>query len=88
MIEEIIKKLDKISANKDNEPFHVLGGYIVGATIVRDDIEELDEQYPGLEQIADIGSELELSEHDDSYAALLFKQFQNVLANLKNTLNK
>lgn len=86
MIQEIINRLDEISANKDKEPFHVLGGYIVGTTIVRDDIEELDEQYPGLELIGDIGFELETISNDDEYAALLFGQFQNALSYLRESL--
>ena len=88
MIQEIIKTLDEISANKKNEPFHTLGGYIVGTTMVRDDIDDLYQQYPGLEQIADIGSELELSEYDQAYAATLFKQFQNALTHFKQSLKK
>jgi len=86
MIQEIIKKLDEISANPDNEPLYTLGGYIIGTTIIRDDIEELQEQYLGLELIGDLGDELETTVDDDEYAALLFKKFQNALAHFKITI--
>ena len=78
MIQEIIKTLDDISANKYNKPLHILGGYIVGATIVRDDIDEIYEQYPYLEIIADLGADLETLEGDE-YAVSVFNQFQNAL---------
>jgi hypothetical protein len=85
MIEEIIQTLDAISANKDNQPLDVLGGYIVGATTVRNDIDELYAKYPGLELIAELGADLETlasSEHE----ATVFKEFQNALVYFKGTL--
>ena len=85
MIQEIIKTLDDISANKDNKPLHVLGGYIVGTTIVREDIDELYEEYPYLEVIADLGADLETLEGDE-YAIPVFNQFQNALKHFKETL--
>lgn len=85
MIKEIIQTLDDISANKDNQPLYILGGYIVGATIVRDDIEELYVKYPGLETIADLGADLETLE-DEVYALSVFKEFQNALMHFKDTL--
>lgn len=87
MIQEIIKTLDDISANKDNQPLYILGGYIVGATIVRDDIDELYIKYPGLEMIADLGADLETLE-DDAYAYTVFKKFQNALMHFKETLTE
>jgi len=86
MIQEIIKTLDAISVNKDNEPLCVLGGYIVGATVVRDDIDELYEQYPGLEMIAELGSDLETLEND-RYAKPVFEQFQYALHHFKDSLS-
>jgi len=85
MIQEIIKKLDEISANPDNEPLHTLGSYIVGATIIRDDIEELQEQYPGLELIGDLGAELETLGGSE-YEPIVFQEFQNALAHFKTTI--
>lgn len=45
--------------NHDNNPTDVLGSRIVGATIARDDIEHHYEQYPLLEEVAELGAELE-----------------------------
>lgn len=87
MIQEIITTLDEISANKDNKPLHVLGSYIVGITIVRDDIEELYEQYPGLELIAELGAELETLE-GSVHENVVFEQFQNALLQFKKALSQ
>ena len=81
-INEIIKTLDVISENKDNKLLYILGGFIVGATIVRDDIDDLYIQYPGLESIAELGAELETLE-DNALAIPVFKQFQDSLAYFK-----
>jgi len=86
MIEDVVKTLEIIAENKDNQPLHILGGYIVGATIVRDDIDELNSRYPELERIAELGSELETIEDDNEYAASLFQQFQQALIHLKQNL--
>jgi len=86
MIQDIIKTLETIAENIDSQPLHILGGYIVGATIVRDDIDELNSRYPELERIAELGSELETIEDDNEYAASLFQQFQQALIHLKQNL--
>jgi len=85
MIHDIIKRLDEISANKDHKPLDVLGSYIVGATMARDDIEELYAQYPTLETIAELGAELETLA-GSIHEVTVFKQFQNSLALLKQSL--
>lgn len=82
MIGDIIATLENISDNKDNQPLHVLGGYIVGATLVRDDYEKIIVDFPSVEAIAELGAELEMLE-DDEYANTVFRQFQHALANLK-----
>ncbi len=87
MIQEIIKRLDEISANKDNKPLYMLGSYIVGATIIREDIDELYEKYPGLENIAELGADLETLE-GSIHEKIVFEQFQNALQNFKQTLPK
>jgi len=85
-IKDIIKILEAIAENKDNQPQYILGGYIVGATIIRDDIDELNSRYPELERISELGSELETIEDDNEYAASLFQQFQKALIHLKQNL--
>lgn len=85
MIQEIIKTLEEISENKNEQPLYVLGGYIVGATLVRNDADELFRQYPLLEPIAELGAELETLE-GDTYAMPMFKEFQHILDQLKESL--
>lgn len=87
MIQEIINILDEISANKDNKPLDIIGSYIVGATLARDDIEELYKIYPELETIAELGAELETL-NGSTHEMSVFEQFQNTLAHFKKTLNK
>jgi len=86
MIQDIIKTLETIAENIDSQPLHILGGYVVGATIVRDDIDELNSRYPELERISELGAELETIEDDNEYAASLFQQFQQALIHLKQNL--
>jgi len=87
MIQEIVDRLDAISSNVNNEPLYILGGYIVGTTIVRDDIDELYEKYPKLEYIAELGAELETLEETE-FAEPIFKRFQIALKQFKETLKK
>ena len=85
MIRDIIATLENISNNEDNQPLYTLGGYIVGATLVRDDYEKIIADYPLVESIAELGAELETLENDE-YANTVFRQFQHALANLKQTV--
>ena len=75
MIRDIIATLENISDNKDNQPLYVLGGYIVGATLVRSDYEKIITEYPELETL-----------EDDEYADTLFRQFQHALVDFKQTI--
>ncbi len=86
MIRDIIATLENISDNKDNQPLYVLGGYVVGATLVRDDYEEIITEYPAIEAIAELGAELETLENDE-YANTVFRQFQHALVDLKLTVS-
>ena len=59
----------------------MIGSYIVGATIVREDYELYQERYPLIEQIADLGADLETL--DGSQAELVLKGVHNNLGLLK-----
>lgn len=87
MIQDIITTLENISNNKENQPFYILGGYIVGATLVRDDYEDIIADYPSLEVIAELGAELETLENMED-ANPIFEQFQRTLIDLKRTVDK
>lgn len=86
MITDIVKTIDDILKNEKNEALYVLGGYIVGATIVKENIEEVYEQYPLLEEIAELGADLEMLE-DNTYALPVFQEIQEKFATLKSQLN-
>ena len=58
---EIVDQIEGILRNPRNEPADMLGSYIVGATIARDDIEQYYEQCPRLEIVAELGADLETS---------------------------
>ena len=66
----IVQRIGNILKNKEKEPLRVLGGYIVGATIVRDDWEEkFQARYPLL------GADLEVTD-DLKRAGEIVKQIQ------------
>jgi hypothetical protein len=73
-ITEIIIKIEKILLNKRGDSLDQLGSYIVGATLVRDDYEELVEAYPQLAEVAELAADLETltasPEADDVFRAL------------------
>lgn len=81
-MQDIIKRLETISSNQNAQPLYVLGGYIVGATLAKDGIEILFEQYPLLEKIAELGADLETLENDE-LAIPVFEEFQRALLHLK-----
>ena len=87
MIQDIITTLENISNNKENQPLYILGGYIVGAPLVRDDYEDIIADYPSLEVIAELGAELETLENMED-ANPIFEQFQRTLIDLKRTVDK
>jgi phosphoglycerate-specific signal transduction histidine kinase len=58
-IEDVYSKLAKIIKNDDNIPLEQMGSLIVGCTLAQDDIELLFRDYPVLEEIAEIGADME-----------------------------
>ena len=72
----IVQRIGNILKNKEKKPLCVLGGYIVGATIVRDDWEEkFQARYPLLNEIAELGADLEVTD-DLKRAGKIVKQIQ------------
>lgn len=65
----------------------VVGSYIVGATIAKDGIEQVYKEYPILEEIAELGAELETIENDELYRKQLFRMITLKLDILKKQLN-
>lgn len=82
-IKDIYTRLAEIVENKLNEPLNKLGSYIVGCTIVLDKIDELYKKYPVLEDIAELGAELETIS-DPAYQTKLFKEIESKIIILKN----
>lgn len=58
-IKTIYLRLNEIIKNEAQEPLDQVGSHIVSCTVVVEGIERLFESYPTLEEIADIGSDLE-----------------------------
>lgn len=81
----IINQISDILKNPKNESPDKLGSYIVGATIVREDIEEYYKKYPLLEEIAELGADLETladSTHSEKVLADIhtkLKDLQNIV---------
>lgn len=74
----IIIRLESILQNSQNEPADMLGSYIVGATLVRDDIKQYFNEYPLLERVAELGADLETlggSPYADEVLAEIQQQF-------------
>jgi hypothetical protein len=65
---------DILDASETTSP-EIIGGYIVGTTIVRDDIDTFYKEYPILEEIAELGAELETA-RDQDYGNELLEQIQ------------
>lgn len=84
-IQGIIARLDEILQNKNNEPLDQLGSYIVGATLARDDIENHFSKFPELEEVAELGAELETLSGSE-YANEVFQKIRITLDSLKQNL--
>ena len=63
-ISDIYTCLQDILANEKNDAPETLGAYVVGCTIVPDDIESYYKEYPILEEIAELGSDLEIANYE------------------------
>ena len=59
-IEDIYLELDINIQNLDNKTVDLIGSYIVGSTIATDDAATFYSDYPMLEDISELGSDLEL----------------------------
>ena len=68
-INTVYLRLKEIIKNEAREPLDKVGSYLVGCTLAVEGIESLFESYPTLEEIADIGSDLEYQgeEYFDEY---------------------
>ncbi|HEU0266835.1 MAG TPA: hypothetical protein VFQ70_04365 [Candidatus Saccharimonadaceae bacterium] len=82
---KIVDKIDYILRNVHSEPLDKLGSYIVGETIVRDDFEEIQEKYPLLESIAELGADLETL-HNSPYAKEVYEDIVKTLNQFKSEL--
>lgn len=81
----IVRRIENILKNEKNEHPYVLGGYIVGATIVRDDWEEnFQTRYPVLGEIAELGADLEITD-DTERANEIMRQIQRRVSQLKSS---
>ncbi len=83
----IISRIEYILQNLHGEPSNMLGSYIVGATIVRDDVEEYYKRYPLLEKIAEWGADLETL-GGSKYAESVLIEIHETFRILKNQIRE
>lgn len=75
----VIDEIKHILQNSKNEPLDCLGSYIVGATLARDDWEDVfQDNYPLIYEIAELGAELETTE-DTEYATNIIHEIKEKL---------
>lgn len=81
-VEKVILRIEEILSNPNDEPLDRLGSYIVGATLVREDIEPIFEACPPLEKIAELGADLE-TQGGTEYASKIFDEIERLFDELK-----
>lgn len=84
-VEAIIVRIEEILSNPSNEQADRLGSYIVGATLVQDDIEPVFEAYPLLEKIAELGADLE-TQGGTPYADTILEEIKTAFVELKQDI--
>ncbi len=83
-IQDIFTRIEQILTNKEGEPLSQLGSYIVGCTVVLDNIDDYYKKYPLLEEIAELGSELEVQ--DERYHHEYVTSIKKKMLKLKKQL--
>lgn len=86
-IHQIASRIDEILKNERNESLDTVGCYIVGETIVQDDFEEVQDKYPLLERIAELGADLETLE-DSKYSNVVYDDMVRTFNQFKINLPK
>ena len=85
-LNEIVKRIEQILLNENNDSLDTLGSYIVGATIVRDDYDFYKNKYQLLDEIAELGADLETIK--DSKAEVVLNNIESKLSLLRQELAK
>ena len=86
--QKVIVRIEEILQNQEGVPLDATGSHIVGATIVRDNYEQLCEQYPLFSIIAELGADLEtLEDHSESKKNLeqIHTHLETLKASVHNT---
>lgn len=84
-IQSIISRIEDILQNSRGVSPDLIGSYIVGATIVRDDIDQYYKKYPLLEKVAELGADLETL-GDSKYAEDVLTEIHDTFYILKNQM--
>jgi hypothetical protein len=82
---KIIFEIDTILLNTENESVDRIGSLIVGATIAREDYNIYQEAYPELDEIAELGAELEMSHGTEAEAVL--RDIKSKFSKFKSQIN-
>lgn len=86
-IGHIINRIEDILRNSRNEPADILGSYIVGATLARNDIDQHYKKYPLLEKVAELGADLETLGGSE-YAENVLNEIRATFDILKNQVRE
>jgi hypothetical protein len=81
---DIIIRIEKILLNEKKDSIDILGSYIVGATIAREDYEFYQNKYTLLDEIAELGADLETLKGNEAEVSL--KEIKSKLNLLKQQL--
>lgn len=84
-IKTVYLNLVEIITNDAKVPLNQVGSYVVGSTIAEDGVDDLYKDYPTLEQIADIGSELEYQ--GEEYAEAYYQQLKSLIVKLEKEIS-
>jgi hypothetical protein len=82
---KIIFEIDTILLNTENESIDRIGSLIVGATIAREDYNIYQEAYPELDEIAELGAELEVLHGTEAEAVL--RDIKSKFSKFKSQIN-
>lgn len=92
-INDLILQIEKILKNQNNKLPYIIGGYITGNVYMRDNIEKYYRPYPELEEIGELGVELETLDKpsDQKYAEQILNKikdrFSELTSRIDNTTN-
>jgi hypothetical protein len=84
-LQKIIKRLNEIVNLENKEPLDQLGSYIVGALIADDEGYKISQSNELLQKIADLGSDLEISNGGSEWMQKDWQEVKELVERLNST---